>query len=255
MHSCIYVGRVQHRRFSPTEHRFRYGLSLVYLDLEEVPGLLHGGCGLYQGHFSPGSFRRDDHLGDAATPLADSVRELVAAKTGDRPVGPIRLLTQLRRYGYYFSPLNLYYCFDRNGSEVQSVVAEVSNTPWREMHCYVLWSGNRVWSSERLRFHHSKGFHVSPFMDMDFDYHWRLNNPAQALKVNLANHRSGQRVFAADMVLQRRPLTRVQNFRSWLRYPWSTAQVVVAIYYQALRLWMKKCPYYPHPRNHPAQPQ
>jgi len=170
-------------------------------------------------------------------------------------VGPIRLLTQLRRYGYYFSPLNLYYCFDRDGSEVQSVVAEVSNTPWREMHCYVLWSGNRVGSSERLRFHHSKGFHVSPFMDMDFDYHWQLNNPAQALKVNLANHRSGQRVFAADMVLQRRPLTRVQNFRSWLRYPWSTAQVVVAIYYQALRLWMKKCPYYPHPRNHPAQPQ
>ena len=101
MHSCIYVGRVQHRRFSPAKHRFRYGLSLVYLDLEEVPRLLRGGCGLYRYRFSPGSFCRDDHLGNGATPLAEAVRELVATETGDRPEGPIRFLTQLRCYGYY----------------------------------------------------------------------------------------------------------------------------------------------------------
>ena len=130
MHSCIYVGRVQHRRFSPAEHRFRYGLNLVYLDLDELPQLLRSGLFLYSSRFSPGSFCRDDHLGDPATPLADAVRELVAAETGDRPEGPIRLLTQLRRYGYYFSPLNLYYCFDRDGEDVEAVVAEVSNTPW-----------------------------------------------------------------------------------------------------------------------------
>jgi DUF1365 family protein len=132
---------------------------------------------------------------------------------------------------------------------VEAVVAEVSNTPWRERHCYVLWKGNRVGSADRLRFRHRKDFHVSPFMDMDFDYHWQLNTPAETLKVVLANHRNGQRVFAADMVLHRRPLTRGQMIRTWLRYPWVTGQVVLAIYYEALRLWMKKCPYYPHPGN------
>ena len=254
MHSCIYVGQVQHRRFSPRGHRFRYGLNLMYLDLDELPQLLRKGPFLYSARFSPGSFCRDDHLGDPATPLTDSVRDLVAAETGDRPEGPIRLLTQLRQYGYYFSPVNLYYCFDREDKAVEAVVAEVSNTPWLERHCYVLWQGNRVGPTDRLRFRHRKGFHVSPFMDMDFDYHWRLNEPGEQLKVYLANHRAGERVFAADMVLHRRPLTRSQVVRSWLRYPWMTGQVVFAIYYQALRLWMKKCPYYPHPQTRPATP-
>lgn len=139
MHSCIYVGQVQHRRFNPTEHRFRYGLNLVYLDLDELPRLLSSGLFLFSSRFSPGSICRDDHLGNPATTLAESVRELVATETGVVPDGPIRLLTQLRRYGYYFSPLNLYYCFEQDGVHVEAVVAEVSNTPWRQHHYYVLW--------------------------------------------------------------------------------------------------------------------
>lgn len=89
-------------------------------------------------------------------------------------------------------------------------------------------------------------------MDMDFDYHWKLNTPSETLKVVLANQRHGQREFAADMVLHRRPLTRGQIVRTWLRYPWVTGQVILAIYYEALRLWMKRCPYYPHHGNHPT---
>ena len=92
-------------------------------------------------------------------------------------------------------------------------------------------------------------------MDMDFDYHWRLNDPAETLKVYLANHRGDERVFLANMVLHRRPLTRGQVFLSWLRFPWMTGQVVFAIYFEAFRLWMKKCPYYPHPGNHSETPR
>jgi uncharacterized protein len=214
---------------------------------------LKGALPLYSARFSPGSFRREDHFGGPDRPLAETVRDLVGAETGQRPEGPIRLLTQLRRFGHYFSPLNLYYCFNPVGS-VEVVVAEVSNTPWHERHCYVLWRGNRVGPAERLRFRHRKDFHVSPFMDMDFDYHWQLSEPGDQLKVYLANHKDQERVFAADMVLERHPLDRGHIVRSWLRFPWMTAQVVLAIYYQALRLRMKKCPYYPHPR-HAAQPQ
>jgi DUF1365 family protein len=247
MHSCIYVGRVQHRRFTPAVHRFRYGLNFVYLDLDELPVLLSSRLPLYSARFSPGSFCRNDHMGDPKIPLADAVRQLVAAKTGHRPAGPIRLLTQLRRYGFYFSPLNLYYCFDRNDQAVVTVVAEVSNTPWLQRHCYVLWQGNSLRPTSRLHFRHRKEFHVSPFMDLAFDYDWRLNEPGQTLKVYLANHRAGQRMFVADMVLHRRPLACGQLVRCWLRYPWMTGQVVFGIYYEALRLWMRGCHYHPHP--------
>ncbi len=254
MHSCLYVGRVHHRRLAPVEHAFRYGIGLAYLDLDELPSLLRSNLPLYGARFSPGSFCRRDHLGDPAEPLAQSVRGLVQAETGRPPQGPIRLLTQLRRFGYYFSPLNLYYCFDASGTAVESVVAEVSNTPWGERYCYVLWQGNHVGPPERLRFRHPKRFHVSPFLDMDFDYEWQLSGPGRLLKVHVADCQGGRRVFHAGMVLERRPLDARQLARLWLRFPWMTAQVIAAIYYEAFRLWLKKCPYYPHPRRRALSP-
>jgi DUF1365 family protein len=82
MHSRIYIGQVRHRRFSPAEHHFRYGLSLMYLDLDELPQLLRSQLCLYTARFSPGSICRGDHFGDPAIPLADAVRNFVAAETG-----------------------------------------------------------------------------------------------------------------------------------------------------------------------------
>jgi DUF1365 family protein len=102
MHSCLYQGYVQHRRLSPAKHVFRYGLYLAYLDLDELPALLNGRSGLGQAAFAPASFRRTDRPGDPQTPLADAVRNLVEERAGWRPVGPIRLLTLLRNWGYYF---------------------------------------------------------------------------------------------------------------------------------------------------------
>jgi len=247
MHSCIYTGYVQHRRLSPAEHVFRYGLYLAYVDLEELPVLLAGGYGLRQAWFSPASFHRTDHVGDSQVPLADAVRNLVEERTGWRPVGPIRLLTLLRNWGYYFCPLCLYYCFDRSGQTVDAVVAEVSNTPWRERHWYVLWQGNRVGKPSQLRFRHPKGFHVSPFMDMDMQYDWHLAEPGTQLSVAIVNSRGGEPLFDVSLVLKRRELSRWSMLRSLVRHPWMTGRVVQAIYWQAFRLWRKKCPFYPRP--------
>lgn len=252
MHSCLYEGAVTHHRRDPVDHRFRYGLVMAYLDLAEAPRLLGRGGVLSDRRWSVGSFRREDRLFRPAIPLDQEVRELVAEATGSSPAGPIRLLTQLRWFGYYFSPLNLYYVFDKPGECVRHVVAEVNNTPWGERHVYLLTDTNReTRPGDQLRFRHAKEFHVSPFMDMHADYRWRLGLPAERLTVSLARQASGARSFNAQLTLRRRPLTRASLRRAAFRYPFMTAQVSAAIYFEALRLWWKRCPYYPHPDHKP----
>lgn len=224
-------------------------MYLAYLDLEELPALLKGGYGLGRGAFAPASFRRTDHLGDPQARLADAVRDLVEDRTGGRPAGPIRLLTPLRNWGYYFSPLSLYYCFAANGQAVEAVVAEVTNTPWRERHWYVLHGGNRIGQPAHARFRHAKAFHVSPFMDMDMAYHWHLSEPAGQLSVAIVNSRGDERLFDVSLLLKRRELSRWSMLGMLVRYPWMTGRMVQAIYWQAFRLWWKKCPFYPHPKQ------
>jgi len=247
MLSCIYEGQVRHRRLSPVTHQFSYRLFMLYLDLDEAPSVLQSGLGLGEGRFLPASFRREDHLGERAMPLPDALRRLVKARTNQDLPGPVRLLTLLRSFGYYFSPLNLYYCFDGDGTTVTCIVAEVTNTPWLEKHWYVLWEGNRVGIPTQLRFRHAKGFHVSPFMDMNAWYEWHLSEPGPRLTVSLANCNDHGRYFDVSMVLNRRELSRGALTGTLLRYPWMTGRVSQAIYWQALRLWLKKCPLYPHP--------
>jgi DUF1365 family protein len=273
MHSCIYKGHLGHQRFVPVAHRFRYALHMFYLDLDELPSLLDGRHFIYRAKFSPASFCRGDHLGDPRQPLGEAVGDLVEARTGQRPAGPIRLLTGLRNFGYAFSPLNLYYCYNAGGQRVETVVAEVSNTPWLQRHCYVLWHGNRKEASAptadppmadplgrgraavppapvpgpALRFRHPKSFHVSPFMGMDVDYEWQLGEPGESLRVVIENWRGGERIFYATLALDRRPLDRWQVLCTLLRHPWMSGRITAGIYFQAFRLWGKRCPYYPHP--------
>lgn len=249
MLSGVYEGHVRHRRLKPAEHQFRYGVYLLYLDLEELPSLLKGGFGLSRARFSPASFCRQDHVGDPAVPLADSVRDLVKERTGWTPAGPIRVLALPRCFGYYFNPLSLYYCFDASGQSVEAVVAEVTNTPWLERHWYVLSEGNRRRGSGQLRFRHPKAFHVSPFLEMDLEYDWRLNQPGRRITVCIDSRRAGQRLFDVTLVLERRELSRRSMAGVLMRHPWMTLRVSQAIYWQAAQLWWKKCPFIAHPKH------
>lgn len=247
MHSCLYEGRVTHRRLGPVGHHFAYPLLMAYLDLDELPRLLERGGVISGGAYAPASFMPGDHLFRRGEPLASEARTIVEAVTRVRPRGPVRLLTQLRSFGYYFSPLNLFYLFDETGQRVEHVVAEVNNTPWGERHCYVLWDGNRA--GHGLRFSHPKGFHVSPFMGMDMTYEWRLSAPGDCLRVSLANFRESERVFDAQLALRRQELSKRRLRAAHARRPWPTARIVTAIYYQALKLWWKRCPFFTHPKN------
>ena len=175
-HSCAYRGWVRHRRFGSPSHELRMELFMLYLDLDELPELFDRYLIASARGRAIAEFRRSDHLGDPARPLADTVRDLVAARTGrSLPPGPVRVLTNLRYFGHCFNPVSFYYCFERSGERVETIVAEVTNTPWGERHAYVL--SNERPGSSNMRGRFAKEFHVSPFMGMDHTYAWRMTTP------------------------------------------------------------------------------
>jgi DUF1365 family protein len=247
--SCVYEGWVRHRRHGEVEHELRFPLFMAYLDLDELPEVLDGRPLWSARRPAPAWFRRADHLGDPSRPLAETITSLVAGRTGRRPDGPIRLLTNLRYLGHCFNPVSFYYCFDATTERVAAVVAEVTNTPWGERHAYVLDAD----PAERapgavVRGRLEKTFHVSPFMGMDHTYDWRLTEPSERLHVHIESERQGEVVFDATLSLERRPL----STGVLLRHPALTMQVVAGIYGQALGLWRKGARYHPHPSDTPV---
>lgn len=232
MRSALYTGVVTHRRRTPVAHAFRFRLFMTYLDLAELPEPLRGVPRWLA------RFRREDYLGDPATPLDEAVRELVEERLGFRPAGPVRMLAHLRSFGHCFNPVAFYWCFAQDGERVEAVVAEVTNTPWGERHAYVAAaSGN---DDGVLESRQAKALHVSPFMPMAMTYRWRVTRPGERLAIAIENRDAvGALVFDAHLALRRRPLSRGALARAIARYPAMTLRLLAGIYAQALRLRLK----------------
>lgn len=243
--SALYVGELAHHRFTPVEHAFRVPLFYCYLDLAELPGVLRGRWFWSAERPAFAWFRRADHFGDPREPLAETVRACVQAQAGFRPEGPVRLLTLLRVLGVGMNPASFYYCFDRSGERLEAVLVEVHNTPWREKHAYVLDVRGRGPGPWRIDV--PKAFHVSPFMDMDVTYHFRVGVPGDSLHVAIENHGDAGRFFVATLALRRKPLDGRNLAAVLRRFPLMPWTVLAGIYGQALRLWRKGVPLHPHP--------
>jgi len=245
MKSCIYKGRVRHQRYAPRMHTFTYSLFMMYVDLDELPNLFNKHLLWAVNAFNIASFYRQDHHGDDLS-LADSIRSLVFEKTGQKPNGPIRLLTHFRYFGYVFNPLSMYFCYDASGQQITHVVAEVMNTPWKEQHCYVLSNGQR---DQIISANHKKEFHVSPFMNMDMEYHWNIHTPNNILNISIENRSQDEKLFDASIYLNKIEINSTNLRNVLLNFPLMTLKVSAMIHFEALKLWMKGIRYVPHPKN------
>lgn len=244
MRSALYQGSVLHRRPTPDGHRFTQPVRMVLLDLDEVDAV----CGLHPlwsaRHAAPLRFRRSDYLGPTAVPLDEAVADVVEDRTGERPTGPISVLTHLRSWGWLFNPISCYFCFDSTGESVTSLVVEVTNTPWHQRHDYVVGPPG---------VHHmAKELHVSPFLGMDQTYRLTYSTPGDDLEVEFVVSGPLGPSLVAGVRLQRQPLDRLHMGQMVWAPQQGAPGVSFGIYRQALALKRKGARFYPHPNTRPS---
>lgn len=262
LHSAIYHGQVTHQRFLPIHHKFDYQLFMLYLDLDELDKVFTGSWLWSTERKNIAYLRREDHLGDPQQSIKAAICDLVYRRLGLSLKGPIRLLTHLRYWGYCFNPVSFYFCYTPSGQDLEVIVAEINNTPWGEQYCYVLSphgqthadaavietkQGSHPLSPRRYHFEFKKNFHISPLMDMDMSYDWWFTAPEETLTIHMNNTKDQQKWFTAHLALKRQPINRSNLARVLMQYPCMTATVIRAIYWQALRTWLKGAKFYSHP--------
>jgi hypothetical protein len=247
--SRLYLGSVVHRRLRPHRHRLRYRIFWMVLDLDEIDGLSRGLWLFSRKRFSVVSFRDADHGDGSATPLRDQVERHLAAAGIDTKGGRIELLCMPRIFGYGFNPLSVYFCY-RDDRSLAAIIYEVHNT-FHERHSYLIptdqddastRTGDRGFDQQC-----DKVLYVSPFLDMDMTYAFRVEPPAE--RVEVAIHGSDQQglLIAAALVGERRALTDRNLVRVLLAYPLLTLKVIVAIHWHALRMVLKGFAVRTHP--------
>jgi DUF1365 family protein len=222
---------------------------MPFIRLDELPTLFRGNPLWSSTGWAPARFRRQDFLGDPEQPLVDEVRRRIREETGENHTGPIYLLANLRYFGIQMNPIACYYCYSEDESRLEYLVAEVNNTPWDERHSYVLRGPE---TGQWLKAGFDKALHVSPFNPMDMQYRWRSNLPDKRLVLHLANESGGETIFDATLALKARPMTTRALNTQLLLYPFMTAKVALAIYWQALKLFLKGVPLHAHPRTKPS---
>jgi len=232
--SCIYEGFVTHRRFKPKRHFFSYKTFSLLIDLHELNNLEKKINFFSYNRFNILSFYDIDHGPRDGSSLVNWVKNrLVEAKinTGS---GKIKLLCYPRFFGYVFNPLSIFYCYDED-LHLRAILYEVKNT-FNEQHTYIFSAS----SSSNLILHKcDKKFYVSPFMEMKTFYNFRLLNPGKNLNVFIKQSDTEGTLLTACQFGKKIEISNKNLLFQFLKHPLMTFKVILAIHFEALRLWIK----------------
>ena len=240
MNSCIYDCTVMHHRRRPVANTFAYRVFMFCIDLDEVDRLSRRLRLFSAERFNLFSLWRRDHIELGGATVAENVRAFLRSRGIEAGGGSVFLLTHLRTAGYLFNPVSFYLCFDGRGKPL-CAVAEVGNT-FRELKPYLL--GSETFGENTFRKELPKEFYVSPFIDLDVVFDFRIGIPGDKLHIRIDDMARGERVLESTMTGGRRPLTDAQMLLSFLRVPFVTARVIALIHYQAAVLYLKKIPFH-----------
>jgi hypothetical protein len=241
MRSHLLEGKVRHRRSSPFVYELEHDVWYFALDLDEIDEVASKLTLVSRNRRNVLTFRDDDHMQPPAASLAESVRSHLAGHGVEPSDWRITLVTGMRILGHVFNPASFYLCRD-GGGELRVVIVEVNNTHG-ERRLYTLWPERR---GDEHKASMAKDFYVSPFIDMDAGYTVRTWDRPKELRIAINETEHGTPVLTASLVLRRLPATNRVVGRLLLRYPFVTLKTVGAIYWHALRLWLKGAAFHRH---------
>ena len=234
----LYVGSVMHRRSRPVRRRFEYRVFWLILDLDRLGETASALKLMSLERFNLLSFYARDHADGRDGSLRDKIASLATA-AGFAAGGPMLLMTMPRVIGYVFNPISVFFCHDAR-DRLTAIVWEVSNT-FGGRHSYVI--GVDDPDATVLRQRCRKELHVSPFIGMEIDYHFRVVRRGDRLTIGIADHDRDGLLMSAAMTAVRRPLTDRALLTAFVRAPFETGKVTAAIHWEALRLWLKGARY------------
>jgi len=232
--SCIYSGFVTHKRFKPKRHFFTYKTFSLLIDLNEIENLGKKIKFFSYNKFNILSFYDVDHGLRDGSSLVKWVRNTLADAKINIGSGTIKLLCYPRFFGYVFNPLSIFYCYDEN-LKLKAILYEVKNT-FNEQHTYVF---STPPSSNLILHKCDKKFYVSPFMEMKTFYNFRLLNPGKILSVFIKQGDVEGTLLTACQLGKKIEMTSKNLFFQFLTHPLMSFKVILAIHFEAFRLWAK----------------